>query len=275
MPSLQDALDMTGATDAGRVREHNEDALFYDAGLGMVILADGMGGYQAGEVASGLTVDVVNESLRADLAPPPAHPRSGEAYIQDGAALLRMAIEHANATVFERAAHDPQCAGMGTTVVCALFSDNHLFAAHVGDSRLYRYRAAEFTQLTRDHSLLQEQIDAGLLSEEEARHATYRNLVTRAVGIEPQVEVETQAFDVQPGDIYLFCSDGLSDMVEDALIGDIVSLFSDNLPLAAQALIEQANANGGKDNISVALVGVRCDFAVGRGWLSRLSARFR
>ena len=275
MSSLQEALEMTGATDAGRVREHNEDALLYDAGLGIVILADGMGGYQAGEVASGLTVDVVNETLHLELAPLPTHAKSGGFHVQDGAALLRVAIEQANATVFERASRDPQCAGMGTTVVCALFFDNRVFAAHVGDSRLYRYRAAEFTQLTRDHSLLQEQMDAGLLTAEEARHATYRNLVTRAVGIESQVEVETHEFDAQPGDIYLFCSDGLSDMVDDTLMGDIVSLFSDNLPLAAQALIEQANANGGKDNISVALVGVRCDFAMGGSWFSRLSARFR
>lgn len=275
MPSLQEALEMTGATDTGRVRERNEDALLYAADLGVVILADGMGGYQAGEVASGLTVDVVSEVLRTHVQDMSAPPRSDVYSGMDGLELLRTAIEQANTSVFTHASQDPQCAGMGTTVVCALFSDNRLYAAHVGDSRLYRYRAAEFISLTRDHSLLQEQIDAGLLQEEDARHSSYRNLVTRAVGIDTQVEVETQEFEVQPGDIYLFCSDGLNDMVEDALIGDVLSMFSDNLPLAAQALIEQANANGGRDNVSVVLVGVRRDFSVGGGWISRLSARFR
>lgn len=275
MQSLREAIEMTGLTDTGRVREHNEDAVLYDADLGIVVLADGMGGYNAGEVASGLAVDVVSDSLRSALETEWPHGLSSKATPAVATELLAAAIARANEAVFEMAHNDPRCSGMGTTLVGALFYDNRVAVGHVGDSRLYRYRSAEFISLTRDHSLLQEQLDAGLIRPEDARYATYRNLVTRAVGIEAKVEAEIQEFEVQPGDIYLFCSDGLTDMLEDPLIGETVSLFFDSLPLAAQALVDQANANGGKDNISVALVGIRRDYAVETGWFSRFSSRFR
>lgn len=267
---------MVGVTDTGRVREHNEDAVFYDADQGIVVLADGMGGYNAGEVASGLTVDVVSETLRAELDALRPQARDGKGDSPPVAIeMLKIAIERANAAVFERAAQDAQCYGMGTTVVGALFYDNRLAVAHVGDSRLYRYRALELVRLTHDHSLLQEQIDAGLISPAQARLATYRNLVTRAVGIDSHVLADIHEFEARPGDIYLLCSDGLTDMVEESLIGEVLSMFSDNLPLAAQALVEQANAGGGRDNISVVLVGIRRDYAAaGRNWFSRLSARW-
>ncbi len=233
MQSLREALEMTGITDTGLVRGHNEDAVLYDADLGIVVLADGMGGYNAGEVASGLAVEVVSETLRTALETVHGHAPSNKFLHPSAAELLETAIAQANAAVFEMASNDPQCRGMGTTLVCALFYDNRVVVGHVGDSRLYRYRAAEFIRLTRDHSLLQEQLDAGLIQPEEARHATYRNLVTRAIGIDAQVETEIQEFVAEPGDIYLFCSDGLTDMLEDQLIGEILSLFSDNLPLVA------------------------------------------
>lgn len=275
MQSLREALEMTGITDVGRLRDHNEDAVLYDADLGVVVLADGMGGYNAGEVASGLAIEAVDETLRAALEalPPPAP--SNELLRACVTELVETAITHANTSVFEMANNDPLCYGMGTTLVCALFYDNRVVVGHVGDSRLYRYRAAEFIPLTRDHSLLQEQLDAGLIRPEEARHASYRNLVTRAVGIDEQVEAEVQEFEVLPGDLYLFCSDGLTDMLEDQAIGEIVSLFFEDLPLAAQTLVDRANAEGGKDNISVVLVGIRRDYALETGWFSRLSSRFR
>ena len=154
-----------------------------------------------------------------------------------------------------------------------VFFDNHLVCGHVGDSRLYRLRAGELQQLSHDHSLLQEEIDAGLIRPEDARHMPYRNLVTRAVGIEASVEPEIREYAAQPGDLYLFCSDGLNDMVEDARIGEILAA-SDDLRPAAQTLIDEANANGGRDNITVALVGIRRDYAARRGWISRLAAHW-
>ncbi|SFN28996.1 protein phosphatase [Formivibrio citricus] len=275
MRSLRDALDMAGMTDPGRVRGHNEDAVLFDADLGIVALADGMGGYNAGEVASGLTVDAVNEILRAELAAMSPHLGSGKSLKPQAHDMLMLAIERANSVVYQTACSEPLCAGMGTTLVAALFYDNRLVVGHVGDSRLYRYRNTDFSRLTRDHSLLQMQLDAGLITPEEARHATHKNLVTRAVGIEPEVEPEIQEFLAVPGDVYLFCSDGLTEMVDDQLIGEMVGQFTDNLPMAAQALVEQANANGGRDNISVALVAVKRDYSAETGWISRLASRFR
>lgn len=275
MRDLREALDITGVTDTGRVRAHNEDALLYDARLGIVALADGMGGYNAGEVASSLAVDAVNETLRAELEAMQPHVHSSKTLRPVAYEMLDIAIERANAVVHARAHGDPLCAGMGTTLICALFYDNRLVVGHVGDSRLYRLRGAEFIQLSRDHSLLQDQLDAGLIQPEEARYATHRHLVTRAVGVGITVEADIQELIALPGDVYLFCSDGLTEMVEDQLIGEILSLFSDNLPLAAQALLDQANASGGRDNIAIVLVGIRSAYAVETGWISRLAAKFR
>lgn len=275
MRSLRDALEMTGMTDPGRMRGHNEDALLFDADLGIVALADGMGGYNAGEVASGLTVDAINEVLRAELSAMSPHLGCGKTLKPLAHEMLTIAIERANSVVYQTACNEPLCAGMGTTLVTALFYDNRLVVGHVGDSRLYRFRNADFSRLTRDHSLLQMQLDAGLITPEEARHSAHKNLVTRAVGIEPEVDPEIQEFLAVPGDIYLFCSDGLTEMVEDQLIGEVVSMLADNLPLAAQTLVEQANINGGRDNISVALVAVKRDFAAETDWISRLASRFR
>ena len=275
MHDLRDALEITGATDPGRLRAHNEDALSYDARLGLVVLADGMGGYNAGEVASGVAVDVFAETLQTELEAMAPHLQSDRTLQPIANEMLEVAIERANAMVYELACREPEYSGMGTTLVCALFYDNRLVAGHVGDSRLYRLRGAEFLQLSRDHSLLQEQLDAGLIQPEEARYVLHRNLVTRAIGVGANVEAEIQEFLAEPGDIYLFCSDGLTEMVEDQLIGEILSMFSDNLPLAAQALVDQANASGGRDNISVVLVGIKRSYAVPTGWVSRLKAKFR
>lgn len=275
MHDLRNALEISGATDPGRLRAHNEDAFLHDAGVGIVVLADGMGGYSAGEVASGVAVDAVAQSLLEALgvmAPQMESDMSLRSVAHD---MLETAIERANASVYELACREAEYAGMGTTLVCGLFYDNKLVAGHVGDSRLYRLRGAEFIRLSRDHSLLQEQLDAGLIQPEEARFVAHRNLVTRAIGVGPSVEAEIQEFQAVQGDIYLFCSDGLTEMVEDQLIGEILSMFSDNLPQAAQALVDQANAGGGRDNISVVLVGVRRDYAVPTGWVSRLKAKFR
>jgi protein phosphatase len=164
---------------------------------------------------------------------------------------------------------------MGTTLVVMLLHDNSLVVGHIGDSRLYRFREGRLEQVTRDHSLLQEQIDSGLITKEQARHSQNKNLVTRAVGIDPEVEAEVRSYPVQPGDIYLLCSDGLNDMVTDEDMELTLGSLQANLPLAAEQLVQQANDNGGRDNVSVILVRVLKDFPARAGLVDRLKSWFR
>jgi protein phosphatase len=164
---------------------------------------------------------------------------------------------------------------MGTTLVMALFCDDQVTVAHIGDSRLYRLRGETFSAITRDHSLLQEQIDSGMISAEEAKFSQNKNLVTRALGVDPEVETEIHEYPVLPGDIYLLCSDGLNDMVEDEEIQLTLQMLAANLELAATQLIQMANDNGGRDNVSVILVKVLHEFPAQRGWWSKFVALFR
>ena len=164
---------------------------------------------------------------------------------------------------------------MGTTLVVTLFCNNQLTVAHIGDSRCYRYRGEKLEQITRDHSLLQEQIDSGLLTKEAAKRSQNKNLVTRALGIEPEVEAEIHTHAVQPGDIYLLCSDGLNDMVEDEDMEMTLAALSANLPLAAEQLVDMANDNGGRDNVSVVLVRVKKDFTAEDGWMTKFLSWFK
>jgi protein phosphatase len=261
--SLGKALEIVTVTHPGMVRSHNEDAVTGDAASGFVVLADGMGGYNAGEVASGIAVKLLAEGLQAALG-------SMGRGKPDLGGLLREQAAKANGVIHQTAQSQPQCAGMGTTLVMALFHDNRIFIAHVGDSRLYRLRGEELAQLTRDHSLLQDQIDSGMITPEAARLSHNRNLVTRALGVDPEVEVEIGEHEVRQGDIYLLCSDGLNDMVEDEDIRLTLSVMGPNLPLAAEQLIQMANDNGGRDNVSVILVKVLQDFSVPRSAWSRL-----
>ncbi|WP_303783782.1 Stp1/IreP family PP2C-type Ser/Thr phosphatase [Azovibrio restrictus] len=253
-----DALEIFALTDPGQVRSHNEDAVFANPGQGLVILADGMGGYNAGEVASGMTVTLLADSLgRQDL-----RCMSGAALEQ----LLRTEIQAVNQAIHQAADSQPQYAGMGTTLVMGVFHADRLLVGHVGDSRCYRWRQGNLACLTRDHSLLQEQIDSGLLSPAEARYSQNRNLVTRALGVESVVEVELTGYDVAVGDIYLFCSDGLNDMVEDEDIALTLQTLAANLPLAGGQLVQLANDNGGRDNVSVILVKVKASFKESGSW---------
>lgn len=161
---------------------------------------------------------------------------------------------------------------MGTTLVMAVFRDNAMTVAHIGDSRLYRFRNDTLQQLTRDHSLLQEQIDIGMITPEEARRSQNKNLVTRALGVDPTVGAEVADFDTLPGDIYLLCSDGLTDMVEDEEIHLTLLALAANLELTATQLMQLANDNGGRDNVSVILVRIQREYPLARGWLDRLLA---
>jgi len=270
---IRDALEIVSQTNPGMVRSHNEDSVTFDAGCGLVVLADGMGGYNAGEVASGIAVSVLASEVRHHLeaALPEDLDAAGE---ELGVALLRDNVKKANLSIFNAAQSQPQYAGMGTTIVTAMFYDDRVAVVHVGDSRMYRLRGDEFESITRDHSLLQEQIDSGMISKEDARMSKNKNLVTRAVGIDADVEPELHVHDVQIGDVYLLCSDGLNDMVEDGDIGMTLQMLQNNLPLAATQLIQLANDNGGRDNVSVILVKVKGSYAAPRGWWAKVRSWF-
>ena len=266
----EDALEIVSQTHPGMVRSHNEDSVTQELACGLVVLADGMGGYNAGEVASGIAVSWVATEICQRLqnaSPTDRDEASGE---ELGVSVLRDNIQRANASIYHAAQSQPQYAGMGTTIVTGLFYDNRVVVGHVGDSRMYRLRGETLETITRDHSLLQEQIDGGMISIEDARLSRNKNLVTRAVGIDADVVPEIHVHDVLIGDIYLLCSDGLNDMVEDDDIQSTLYAMQGNLPLAAEQLIQTANDNGGRDNVSVILVKITGEFAVPRGWLARL-----
>ncbi len=267
---IAEALEIFSQTDPGMVRSHNEDSVACEPACGLVVLADGMGGYNAGEVASGIAVSVVVTEISHRLlnsSPVDRIENSGE---ELGVSLLRDNIQKANASIFHAAQSQPQYAGMGTTIVSGLFYDNRVAVGHVGDSRMYRLRGEVLETITHDHSLLQEQLDSGMISVEDARLSKNKNLVTRAVGIDADVDSEIHVHDVLVGDIYLLCSDGLNDMVEDDDIQSTLYALQSNLPLAASQLIQMANDNGGRDNISVILIKVKGKFSVPRGWLAKL-----
>jgi PPM family protein phosphatase len=265
---LSQALEMVTCSDVGKTRSHNEDAVMAIPAVGLAILADGMGGYNAGEVASGMAVAVLGETLARGVSD--IGVAKGETAATDVHGLIAAAIDQSNAAIFDAAQCHSQCAGMGTTLVLALFLDNTLSVAHIGDSRLYRFREGNLALLTRDHSLLQEQIDIGLISPAEARFSQNRNLVTRALGVDPAVEAEIADFDTLPGDVYLLCSDGLNDMLEDGEIERTLADFAPDLQSAATRLVQEANDKGGRDNVSVILVRVRREFPLFPGWLDRV-----
>jgi len=237
-----------GQTDPGAVRPNNEDALAIDAEHGVVVLADGMGGYNAGEVASNMATDFIRTEL--------THWISTAQHRNDLKRITRameMCADEANLSILNAAMGNAHYAGMGTTLVVGVFQGPHLVLGHIGDSRCYRLRHGELEQLTRDHSVLQEQVDAGLLTRQQAATAPGRNLLTRALGVETTTRIEIHVHLVQPADLYLLCSDGLSDMVRDQDIAAVLCQPGD-LSDWAEALIKRALSNGGRDNITVLLV---------------------
>jgi len=255
-------LQIAAKTDTGLVRSHNEDAIAHSNEYGLVILADGMGGYNAGEVASAIATSTLKESVEGELQTRGWVARSNQSkYIQQ---LLVGSVERANTAILEAARAEPQFSGMGTTLVAAVFHQNKLSVAHVGDSRVYRLRRGDLALLTRDHSLLQEQIDAGMIDPELARFSSNRNLITRAVGVDHLIEVEIHDHLTQIGDIYLLCSDGLSDMLSMQEIAEILNNTASDLELTCDALVARANKNGGRDNTSVILIAVQSNEAVAR-----------
>ena len=264
---LSSALEIVERSDPGLVRGQNEDSVLTDARHGLAILADGMGGYNAGEVASRMATTLLASGLKAAFATTAAHHIDSSTGQPFGVRCLVEQIEDVNSAIYRASGKEERFGGMGTTLVASVFCDDQVIVAHVGDSRLYRLRGDEFVALTRDHSLLQEQLDSGLITAEEARHSTNRNLVTRAVGVDAEVDVEIHLHQVRPGDLYLLCSDGLYDMVDEADIRHALLTLGDNLVALANHLVQMANDNGGEDNVSVVLVRVLREFpAAGGGW---------
>jgi protein phosphatase len=240
-------LEFFSVTDTGRARRNNEDAVALDEAGRIAVLADGMGGYNAGEVASQMASDRVRAELAERLRPLGATPTDA-----DIRAALLDAVDNANRAVYDAATTIPEYAGMGTTLVVAVYRGEKLWLGHIGDSRAYRFRNGHLEQLTRDHSLLQEQIDAGLISAEQAAYSMHKNLVTRAVGVDEVVDLEIHDHPVEPNDVLLMCSDGLSDMLADEQIAQLLRT-NDSLADAGAMLVQAANAAGGRDNIAVVL----------------------
>ena len=250
-------------TDPGLARENNEDSVTYDEPTRLGILADGMGGYNAGEIASGMATTFIKSELGRWLSQAGRHANSREVR-----RAMEICVENANRSIFNAANSNPHYSGMGTTLVVGVFQDERLMLGHIGDSRCYRLRGAELVQITKDHSLLQEQMDAGLITPEQAAVSTNKNLVTRALGVEDAVLLEVNEHRVEPGDIYVMCSDGLSDMIDDEAIGRILQ-GEGTLEEKSALLVEAANANGGRDNISV-LLAMADNGSKKKGLISRL-----
>jgi protein phosphatase len=238
-------LVLASATDGGKVRAQNEDALAVDEHAGFAALADGMGGHRAGEIASRTAIDAVSANMRARLLAPEALTTAR------AEALISSTIAAANAAVLEAATSRAAYRGMGTTLVLTVWHESAISYGHVGDSRLYLLRRARLEQLTRDHSIVQEQLERGAITREQARYALNRNVLTRAVGIDPLVAADIHTAAVEPGDVFLLCSDGLTDMLGDDDIEAILRSFTDAPHTAADHLVQAANDAGGLDNISV------------------------
>ena len=247
----QHVLEFAALSDAGKVRSHNEDAIVVCADYGCAVLADGMGGYQAGEVASAMTVQIVAEQLctRLDAR---WRPRL-KSRLATMAGWMVSAIEEANQQVLAMSNSNPDCFGMGTTVVASACVEDKILFAHIGDSRAYVLREGRLSMLTHDHSVLQEQLDAGYISVEEARSSSIKNLITRAVGTQAAVEVEVSMFQMRENDLYMLCSDGLTDMLSHDEIEGILNSSARDLALTCKSLVDGANGRGGMDNISVVL----------------------
>lgn len=274
--NLNNVLEIVRLTDVGKQRDHNEDAIASDDAIGLVVLADGMGGYKAGEVASEMAVLSITAELKEAMLTQSPSLLDSVSQVdlalnqQIEAQLILQSVKNANDVIYSVSQTQPQCAGMGTTLVLGLFTNNKLLVGHIGDSRMYRLRHQMLMQITEDHSLLQEQIKSGFITKEQAKYSANKNLVTRALGVDPEVELELNEFDVEIGDIYLLCSDGLSDLVEDEIIQTTLNTLSSNLVNVAQTLVQLANDNSGKDNISVILVRVNRSFECKHAWLDHL-----
>lgn len=244
-----------GVTDVGQKRDHNEDAYLVDEGLALFIVADGMGGHAGGGTASRLAVETIQREVRAARDSEPAlFEGSDGVEASRTAEVLRGAVERACAVIYETAQGDPELSGMGTTVTAALLHGRAAFVAHVGDSRCYLVRAGRIYQVSEDHSLVNEQLKAGAISADEARHSRFKNIITRSVGFEQEVQVDLMGLELEPQDALVICCDGLSNVVEDREI--LQAVETRPLEESPESLVALANDRGGDDNITVVVVRV-------------------
>lgn len=246
-------LRMSGFSDTGLRRNHNEDHIGFNQELGIAVLADGMGGHQAGEIASHMAVESVLENLQNVAERESSRSITGSQLLE----YVSNTISYSNSMIYQAAETLEEQKGMGTTLVAAIVKESQIYAGHVGDSRLYLFRGETLKRITKDHSLVQDLVDRGFYTEEEAKMASVGHIVTRALGTKSEVEVDTVQHEICDGDLLLLCSDGLSDMVADWLIEETLRERGNELDETASTLIELANKNGGKDNVSVILIQVQ------------------
>lgn len=247
-------------TDIGKKRDHNEDSILCNDEIDLYVVADGMGGHKAGETASKTAVEVIEEFVTEALKNIPQQDETTNGKTQMLYAantdpvkdLFENAVRAASSAILDEVALDDNLEGMGTTVVGLLFKDDRLYYAHVGDSRLYRVRGDQINQITVDHSLVQEQLTAGIISIEEAKTSRYKNIITRSVGFERDIDVDCEEIEAKPGDWFLLCSDGLTSYVKDREIKEIITQKTSET--AVQFFVNLANSRGGDDNISAILV---------------------
>jgi protein phosphatase len=236
------SLRAASNTDPGKVRHHNEDRIFVDCELGLLVVADGMGGHQGGETASAIAVTTISSNLREGIA-------RGDS----PDSLIRSSIQRADLEIRRQATENPDLRGMGTTLVLAICGAEGILLAHVGDSRAYLLHAGQLSRLTEDHSLIEQMIRRGEITQREARHHRLRSIVTRSLGNQADAEPEVQRVPWSPGDYLLLCSDGLSNMLDPPLLRQLVVQGGDDLSRTCNRLVEAANRKGGTDNISVIL----------------------
>jgi len=249
--SPRSGWEFAGLTNPGCVRSNNEDSLCVDSELGLLVVADGMGGHNSGEVASALAVSTIRDQARRLLPAGAAlAPENGGARVAPRGRQLEYLVQNANTVIYERGRVFPKNAGMGTTVVAVLVDEKSLSVAHVGDSRLYLLRQGVLSQLTEDHSLVGDQVRHGLITPEAAAHSTLQNILTRAVGAEAEVKVDVSEHPVLPGDVLLLATDGLNKMVGDDQIARILATQADPGRMS-EALVKLACRAGGLDNITV------------------------
>jgi protein phosphatase len=244
-----------GLTHVGRQRQHNEDSFLVESDARLFLVADGMGGHAAGEIASKIAVESINEFIVHTKEDDGTWPHAYDEQYKRSTNRLMAAVRMANTRVLEAMRKDARLRGMGTTVVAALADDNNTMSvAHVGDSRAYLIRDNQLSRITNDHSWVFEQVQAGMLTEAEAEKHPLRNVITRALGGALQVSPDATEIEAKQGDVYLLCSDGLTGMVPEDEILRLVTSHDGDLEGAAQALIDTANERGGLDNITAVLV---------------------
>ena len=269
----KDAVEVAGATDPGCVRKNNEDNFAVEPDLGLLVVADGMGGHNSGEVASDLaTKTIVDFARKMTGGAKSLVPEGGSAGLSPRGRQLEYFVKTANTMIYEKGRAFPKDAGMGTTVVAAIVDGRSLTVAHVGDSRLYLWRRGELSQLTEDHSLVGEQVKRGQITADEASRSSLQNILTRALGAEGDVQVDVGEHPLLPGDVVVLATDGLSKMVSDADVAAVVAAKAEPKAIVDE-LIARSRAAGGVDNVTIVAARVPAADGGVKGIVSRLFGR--